>query len=179
MKRRINITIAENLYNDLIANSIKYHRSLSQEIEYRLEMATTQTETETETETDNNRNELPSAASVAVSKEQLQSQLQPQPKRLQELPPTPPTDEEILKYIEEYERYKNNPQDEYYLKIKKYFTTTDRDLWALKRLLELADQNNVNAVINNYSYAIHKALDIPINHDLSRKHWKELVDCLR
>lgn len=77
--------------------------------------------------------------------------------------------------IIEYERHMGDPDNEYYQKIKKFFTHTDPDLLAFNELLSLADDNNFVAISNSYDYSIKKALDIPLTHDISRSEWKEIV----
>lgn len=81
--------------------------------------------------------------------------------------------------IAEMERYMSDPDNEYYQKIKNYFLYRDKFPERLVRLLNLAEENNLNVIAGEFEYAVQKALDIPITRNISRSEWKEILSYLK
>ena len=88
---------------------------------------------------------------------------------------TPASYPEILRSrIEEHEQNLKIKNNEFFNQVKKFYTVDDPDLDCFVKLLNAADNNDINAFKDEQS-AIFAALDIPMTHTLTDTQWSEII----
>ena len=89
--------------------------------------------------------------------------------------PTPASYPELLRSrIEEHEQKLKIKNNEFFNQVKKFYTVDDPDLDCFVKLLNAADNNDINAFKQEQS-AIFAALDIPMTHTLTDAQWSEII----